>query len=112
MVHGIAEKVLLRVKETNREIDRYVVDVESHGRTTAIESLFKGLSLQLLAFAFGLGIGRRTIDLYLALPEPLKKPVLWLEYYLYRRWIGARRFFRRSCRRFKAQSGPHLCALR
>jgi hypothetical protein len=87
VIHGIAENVSARVKEANEKIARYVEDSEAHGRTTAIEFLFNDLSLQLLAFAFGLGIGRRTIDLYLTLPAPFKKPVQQLEYALYRRWI-------------------------
>jgi hypothetical protein len=69
---------------------------------TTIEFLFKDLALQLLAFAFGLGIGRRTIDLYLTLPERIKKPVQRLEDVINRGWIGARRFSRRSIRRIIA----------
>jgi hypothetical protein len=86
----------------NRKLAQYVETSKAHGRMTAVEFLFKDLALQLLAFAFGLGIGRRTIDLYLTLPERIKKPVQRLEYLINRGWIGARRFARRSIRRIIA----------
>jgi hypothetical protein len=93
-VRKLAEQTFARVEEANKLIERFVRDRQTHWTTEAVEGLVREISLPILAFAFGLGAGRRTIDLYLVLPPRLKTPV--------DRWLKIlRRFLRRSYRRLR-----------
>jgi hypothetical protein len=74
-VRKVADRVLERVNEANRQIETYNRDRSEQSKTTFIEALFRDLALPVLAFAFGLGGGRRVIDLYFALPSRLQEPI-------------------------------------
>ena len=74
-VRKVADHVLEGVNEANRQIETYNRDQFEQSKTTFIEALFRDLALPVLAFAFGLGVGRRVIDFYLALPSRLLEPI-------------------------------------
>lgn len=63
-VQRLAQSVAEKVASANEAIKAYNEDAAQHGRLTLLESIFRELALPVLAWAFGLGFGRRTIDLY------------------------------------------------
>jgi hypothetical protein len=64
IVQSLARNVAESVADANKSIKAYNDDVISHANLTFLESIFRELALPVLAWAFGLGLGRRTIDLY------------------------------------------------
>jgi hypothetical protein len=64
IVQRLARHAADSVASANEAIRAYNQDVQYHAKLTLLESLFRELALPVLAWAFGLGIGRRTIDLY------------------------------------------------
>jgi hypothetical protein len=64
IVQNLARGVAEAVTSANEAIKAYNDDVQHHSKLTFLESIFRELALPVLAWAFGLGIGRRTIDLY------------------------------------------------
>jgi hypothetical protein len=68
-VRALAEQVAAQVKEVNDENNAYSAELEIGFKVKFFESAFRELSLPVLAFAFGLGVARRTIDLYGDLPK-------------------------------------------
>jgi hypothetical protein len=91
-VRGVADHILERVNEANRQIETYNRDRFEHSKTTFIEALFRDVALPVLAFAFGLGVARRLFDLYLALPTRLQEPINAVP-------VCMRRLFRRGRRK-------------
>jgi hypothetical protein len=89
-VRKVADHVLERVNDANGQIETYKRDRFEHSKTTYIEALFRELALPVLAFAFGLGGGRRLIDLYLTLPTRLREAIKTAPAHM-------RRLFRRGC---------------
>jgi hypothetical protein len=64
IVQNLARHVAESVASANEAIKAYNEDVRHHANLTFWESIFREIALPVLAWAFGLGIGRRTIDLY------------------------------------------------
>ncbi|MGJ5044165.1 hypothetical protein [Bradyrhizobium sp. HKCCYLRH1062] len=69
VVQRLAQNVAKSVADANEVIKAYNEDVAHHGKLTFLEGIFRELALPVLAWAFGLGLGRRTIDLYRDLSE-------------------------------------------
>jgi hypothetical protein len=67
-VSTLAQRVQQRVIETREVIDRYGTNLKTHWRMELLQEIFKELALPVFAFAFGLGLARRTIDLVRDLP--------------------------------------------
>jgi hypothetical protein len=99
VVRDLAEKTLARVKDTNREISEYNIDLDLTSRAEFWEALFRDLALPVLGVAFGLGVGRRIIDLYVSLPPRLKAPFQRLVAKLLLGFNPARHAYRRFRRR-------------
>jgi hypothetical protein len=76
-VRAMAERVASSIVQINASIKAYRDESYRGFQTQWLEALFRELMLPVLAFAFGLGGGRRMIDLYLDLPPRLKK---WMRY--------------------------------
>jgi hypothetical protein len=90
----LAERTFSRVDGVNVQIEAFLRDLKTNSTAGALENLFREISLPILAFAFGLGVARRSIDLYLVLPPRLKMPVdKWLAF--------LRRLLRRGYRRLR-----------
>lgn len=98
-VRKIAEHVFERVNEANRQIGEYERGRLTHWKITTLEALFRDAALPVLAFAFGLGVARRTIDLYLTLPPWLQRPTKLL-------LRAMRRMSRRGRRRLILLASP------
>jgi hypothetical protein len=64
IVQRLAQNVAKSVASANAAIKAYNEDVAHHDKLTLLEGIFRELALPVLAWAFGLGFGRRTIDLY------------------------------------------------
>lgn len=69
IVRRLAHHVADSVASANEAIKAYNEDVLRHAKLTFWESIFRELALPVLAWAFGLGIGRRMIDLYRDISE-------------------------------------------
>jgi hypothetical protein len=91
-VRKLAEQTFARVEEVNGQIAAFVQNHQTYWKTEVLDGLVREISLPIFAFAFGLGVARRTIDLYLVLPPRVKAPVE-------RCLKFARRLVRRSRRR-------------
>ncbi|MET4390412.1 hypothetical protein ABIB73_006194 [Bradyrhizobium sp. F1.4.3] len=104
-VSTLAQRVQRRVIETNKLIDSYGTDLKSHWQMEALEEIFKELALPVFAFAFGLGLARRAIDLVRELPQRFRAPFQRIDRIVRRklrrsrrctgvlrnRWLGGRR---------------------
>jgi len=64
VVRRLAQNVAKSVASANEAIKAYNEDVAHQDKLTVLEGIFRELALPVLAWAFGLGFGRRTIDLY------------------------------------------------
>jgi hypothetical protein len=64
IVQRLAQNVAKSVANANVAIKAYNEDVAHHDKLTFLDGIFRELALPVLAWAFGLGFGRRTIDLY------------------------------------------------
>jgi hypothetical protein len=73
-ISALAQRVRQRVIETRDLIDRYAADQKTHWKIELLEELFKQLALSVFAFAFGLGVARRSIDLVRDLPPRFRAP--------------------------------------
>lgn len=69
IIKRLAMRVAESVASANEAIKAYNEDVQHQIKFEAWESIFRELALPVLAWAFGLGIGRRTIDLFLDLSD-------------------------------------------
>jgi hypothetical protein len=93
-VRSLAHQTFARVDEANKLIEGFVRDRQTRRTTEALDGLVREISLPIVAFAFGLGAGRRTIDLYLVLPQQQKLS--------FDRWFMAlKRLLRRTRRRIR-----------
>jgi hypothetical protein len=90
-VSALAQRVNQRVIETREQIDRYGTDLNTHWRMELLEEIFKKLALTVFAFAFGLGLARRGIDLVRDLPPRFRVPFHRLDRVLRRRLRRGRR---------------------
>lgn len=73
VVQDLARKVAESVAKANKAIEAYNRDDRRHANLTLLESLFRELALPVLSWAFGLGLGRRTIDLYRDMSDTSKQ---------------------------------------
>lgn len=90
-VLALAQRVRQRVTETRELIDRYGTDLKTHWRMELLEEIFKELALPAFAFAFGLGLARRAIDLVRDLRPRFRTPFQRIDRIVRRRLRRGRR---------------------